>query len=171
MMTRWMRLSLIRYAFAAFLMAASVLLGGCGGGAKTLPADAKSGNCPVCHMKVNADDPWEAEILFKGGSKLMFESPADMLEFYVNPGKYDVKEDQRNASNFERVMVKDYSTKKHLDGRKAALVYKSKVDGPMGPDFIPFESSDAANSFIKTNGGSRVTLSEVTEEMVRNLRK
>ena len=170
-MTRQPRLFLIQYSLAAFFIAASVfLLGGCGG-AKTLPADAKAGNCPVCHMKVDAGDPWEAEIVFKAGGKVMFESPADLLEFYVNPGKYGVTEDQKSASSFEQVIVKDYSTKKRVDGRKATLVYKSKVDGPMGPDFIPFESSDAANSFIKTNGGSRITLDEVTEEVVRNLRK
>ena len=122
-------------------------------------------------MKVNAGDDWEAEIAFKGGSKVMFESPADMVRFYLTPAKYDVTEDQKKASNIDRVFVTDYSTKRLIDGLRAALVYKSKVEGPMGPDFIPFESADAANSFLKTNGGRIVTLNQVTEEMVRDLKK
>ena len=170
MMTPRSRLSFFAYSLPAFIIAASGLFAGCGG-AKILPADAKTGNCPVCHMKVSAGDDWESEIVFKGGSKVMFESPADMLQFYLTPARYDVGEDQKRASNFERVLVTDYSTRRHIDARKASLIYKSKVDGPMGPDFIAFESAEAAGSFTKTNGGTIVTLNEVTEEMVRDLRK
>ena len=170
MITARARLTLTPYSPPAFLIAAGLLFAGCGG-PKTLPANAKSGNCPVCHMKVSAGDTWESEIVFKSGSKVMFESPADMLRFYLTPAKYDVNEDQKRASNFEQVLVTDYSTKQHVDARKAKLIYKSKVDGPMGPDFIAFESADAASSFVKTNGGKTVTLNEVTEEMVRDLSK
>ena len=156
---------------AGVVVAATLVLSACGRGAKVLSATAKTGNCPVCHMKVNTGDEWESEILFKGGSKLMFESPADMLRFYVTPSKYEVTDDQKNTSNIEQVLVYDYSTKRHVDGVKATLVYNSKVSGPMGPDFVPFESADAAASFQKANGGAAIGINQVTEETLRELTK
>ena len=159
----------VRFLLTGIIIAFISSFYGCGE-AKPLSADAKTGNCPVCHMKVNANDDWESEILFKGGSKVMFESPADMVEYYLEPAKYGQTEEQKNNSNVQRVTVTDYSTKKHIDGRTATLVYKSNVQSPMGSDFVAFESPEAAAAFIKQHGGSIVTLNQVTEGMLRDIK-
>jgi len=138
---------------------------------QAVKADATSGLCPVCRMKVNASDPWASEIHYSGGTKLMFESPGDMMAFYSEPGKYKVADALKDRSNIEKIVVKDYQTKEEIDARKAKLVYKSKIDGPMGPDFLPFSKREDAESFVALNGGTVVALNEVTLEMVQNLRK
>lgn len=134
-------------------------------------ADATSGFCAVCGMKVQASDPWASEIYYSDGTKLMFESPGDMMAFYSAPGMYKVPDRQKDRANIEKIVVKDYQTRAEIDARKANLVYKSKIEGPMGPDFLPFSKREDAESFVAANGGRVVALSEVTPEMVQNLRK
>jgi nitrous oxide reductase accessory protein NosL len=122
-------------------------------------------------MKVQASDPWASEIYYSDGTKLMFESPGDMMAFYSAPGMYKVPDRQKDRANIEKIVVKDYQTRAEIDARKANLVYKSKIEGPMGPDFLPFGKREDAESFVAANGGRVVALSEVTPEMVQNLRK
>ncbi len=134
-------------------------------------ADAKSGYCPVCHMRVQADDEWATEIYYSDGTKLMFESPGDMLAFYTAPDKYKVTEAQKARTNITRILLKDYQTRDQIDGQAAMLVYKSKVEGPMGPDFLAFNKRTDADAFIAANGGKIIALNDVTSEMVQDVRK
>lgn len=129
------------------------------------------GTCPVCQMKVKTSDDWAAEIYFKDGTKLMFESPGDMLSFYTAPNRYDVDDAHKDLAKIERITVKDHQSKQPIDARQAKFVYKSKVEGPMGPDFLPFGKREDAEAFVAANGGTLVSLIEVTGEMARDLRK
>jgi len=131
--------------------------------------NATFGYCPVCGMQVNASDPWAAEIQYTDGTKLMFESPGDMLAFYVSPTKYSVSDWLKQKGNMKNVLLKDYNTREPIDAANAELVVKSRVDGPMGPDFFPFSTRQAAELFAATNGGSIVRLADVTLEIVREL--
>jgi copper chaperone NosL len=144
---------------------------GCGKPSGPLRADAKEGVCPVCGMDVKASDAAMAEIVYSDGTKLMFETAGDMLTFYNSPEKYQVTETQKDRSRIDRILMKDYNSKAEIDARQVALVYKSRVNGPMGPDVFAFQSQDEARSFVETNGGSLLTFNELTPEMVRNLRK
>jgi copper chaperone NosL len=137
----------------------------------TVKADAATGYCPVCAMKVNATDESAAEIYYKDGTKLMFESPGDMLAFYTAPGNYKVPPAQQDRANITRVAFKDYQTRQAIDGRQAALVYGSRIVGPMGPDFFAFDRRNDAGAFIAANGGQLLGLDDVTPEMVQNLRR
>ncbi|HKP84673.1 MAG TPA: nitrous oxide reductase accessory protein NosL [Blastocatellia bacterium] len=136
-----------------------------------IKADAAWGYCPVCHMKVQASDEWASEIHFSDGTKLMFESPGDMLAFYTAPDKYKVTDAQKDRANITKILLKEYQTKDAIDGSQAKLVYKSKVEGPMGPDFLAFNRRADADAFVAANGGTVVGLRDVTPEMVRDLRK
>jgi len=122
-------------------------------------------------MMVKTSDDWAAEIYFKDGTKLLFESPGDMLAFYTAPDGYGVDAPHRDAANFERIAVKDYQSKQLVDARQAKFVYKSKVEGPMGPDFLPFGKREDAEAFVTSNGGKLLSLGEVTLEMTRDARK
>jgi len=133
-------------------------------------AGAKFGYCPVCHMKVSSEDQWSGEIVYSDGSKLMFESPGDLLAFYQAPNKYNVNENQKDHAAIARISVKDYHSHAPIDVREAALVYNSRVSGPMGPDFLPFGKREDAEAFVKANGGVVLNLSDVTPGMVQNLR-
>jgi len=122
-------------------------------------------------MDVKASDPTMAEIYYSDGTKVMFETAGDMLTFYSAPDKYEVTDVQKDRGNIERILMKDYNSKAGIDARQAALVYKSKVNGPMGPEVFAFQNQQEARSFVETNGGSLLTFNDLTPEMVRNLRK
>ena len=157
----------------AFLLPFILLLftSSCGSSRGPVQASAAFGYCPVCHMKVMTSDDWAAEIFYRDGTKLVFESPGDMLAFYTSPNRYDVDDLHKDRANIERITVKDYESKKPIDARQATLAYKSKAEGPMGPDFLPFGKREAAESFVAANGGTLLSLAEVTGEMTRDLRK
>lgn len=160
------------WIFALCLLPFTFCLTACGPDRRApVKADAATGYCPVCAMKVNAADEWTAEIYYNDGTKLMFESPGDMLAFYTAPGKYKVPPAQQDRANIMRVAVKDYQTRQAIDGQQAALVYGSRVTGPMGPDFLAFTRRNDADAFIAANGGQLLGLNEVTPEMVQNLRR
>ena len=144
---------------------------GCGPSGGPVRANATEGICPVCQMTVKGSDPATAEIFYSDGKKLMFETAGDMLTFYNAPEKYEVPEAQKDRQNIERILMKDYNSKAEVDARQTALVYKSRVNGPMGPDVFAFQNQDEARSFVETNGGSLLTFNDLTPEMVRNLRK
>ena len=144
---------------------------GCGPSGGPIRANATEGICPVCQMNVKASDPATTEIFYSDGTKLMFETAGDMLTFYNAPEKYDVTEAQKDLKNIERISMKDYNSKTEVDARQSSLVYKSRVNGPMGPDVFAFQNRDEARSFVETNGGSLLTFNDLTPEMVRNLRK
>jgi nitrous oxide reductase accessory protein NosL len=101
----------------------------------------------------------------------MFESPGDMLAFYTAPDKYKVTDEQKDRANITKILFKDYQTRDQIDGQQAKLVYKSKVEGPMGPDFLAFNKRTDAEAFVQANGGSIIALNDVTSEMVRDIRK
>jgi copper chaperone NosL len=159
---------------ASFLLLpfAFLLFTSCGPGrGGAVSANASYGKCPVCGMNVKESDDWTAEIFYKDQTKLLFESPGDMLAFYTSPNSYGADEAHQNLSNIERILVKDYVSKQPADARQAKFVYNSKLEGPMGPEFIPFAKREDAEAFIAANGGTLLSLDQVTSEMVREVRK
>ena len=159
------------YAFLLLPFACLPFTTSCGSSSGVVPASATMGTCPVCHMKVKASDDWAAEIYFKDGTKLLFESPGDMLAFYLAPETFVSDAAHNNVANMDRIMVKDYQSKQPIDARQATLVFKSKVEGPMGPDFLPFGKREDAEAFVAANGGTLLSLGGVVSPMVRDLRK
>ena len=151
---------------------AFLLFTSCGAGrGGAVPANAAFGKCPVCGMNVKASDDWTAEIYYNDQTKLMFESPGDMLAFYTSPKAYGTDDAHQNRANIERIVVKDYQSKQPVDARQAMFVFKSRVEGPMGPEFLPFAKKEDADGFATANGGTVLSLDQVSSEMVREVRK
>ena len=155
---------LLPFAFLLFTFS-------CGSRGGVVPENAARGTCPVCGMQVKASDDWSAEIYYNDHTKLMFESPGDMLAFYVSPERYGVDDAHKDRANIQKIIVKDYQSKQPTDARQAKFVFKSKVEGPMGPDFFPFAKKEDAEAFVAANGGTLLSLDEVTSGMVREVRK
>ena len=163
-----MRRFLVLFVSAALL----TVVAACGSSRNSsVPASATTGYCPVCKMKVKSDDLYASEIIYSDGTKLMFETAGDMLTFYSAPDRYDVPPAQKDRANIEKIQVKDFQTRDVMDARRAVLVYKSRIKGPMGPDVFAFATETAANNFMQTNGGTVVAFDDLTPEMVQNLRK
>lgn len=149
----------------------SALLSSCGPSRGAVASDAAFGYCPVCRMRVKASDPWAAEIYYSDRTKVMFESPGDMFAFYTSPQAYQLDDVHKDRANIERIVVKDYQSKQATDAGQAVFIYKSKIAGPMGADFLPFAKRAEAEAFVAANGGTLVSLTEVTGDMTRDLRK
>lgn len=157
--------------FCVLPFAWSLLIVSCRDNTGPLAADASVGYCPVCNMKVKSGDQWASEIVYSDNTKLMFETPGDLMTFYSAPEMYKVTEAQKNKANIAKIILKDFKTKQLIDARQAKLVYKSEVKGPMGRDFIAFGNEKDADDFAAANGGTVLGLDQVTAEMVKNLRK
>ena len=165
--------NILRVTSTAFFMVYASCSGKPGG---PISADAPTGTCPVCKMQVVASDQYAAELVYNDNTKLLFESQGDLLWFYFSPDfpqpeKFEVTETQANRKNITRISVKDYNTGSPIEGREATLVYKSKVQSPMGPDVFAFTRRDDAEKFAAANGGRTMTFAELTPQLVLDLRK
>jgi nitrous oxide reductase accessory protein NosL len=128
-------------------------------------ADADS-RCAVCGMFVAKYPQWLTQIHSGAGTVAFFDGVKDMMVFYFNPQRYG-----GTAEAIQAVWVKDYYTLTWLDGKSAHYVIGSDVHGPMGHEFIPFASQEAAQTFVKDHHGTAVlTFDEITSQQVESMR-
>ena len=67
--------------------------------------------------------------------------------------------------------IRDYNSHTWLSAKEAFFVIGSDVTGPMGHELIPFESKEAAESFLKEHSGRKIlTFEEITPELIDSLR-
>ncbi|MFT5700773.1 MAG: copper chaperone NosL [Desulforhopalus sp.] len=123
--------------------------------------------CRVCGMFVAKYLPWVAQIHYSADDIAMFDGVKDMMAFYFEPKSFGAKNEKQTGT----IYVKDYYTQKWLDGTTAVYVVGSDIMGPMGHEFIPFDSTSAAENFMKDHKGKKLyTFHEITLEQVTRLR-
>ncbi len=123
--------------------------------------------CAICGMFVAKYENWIVQTRLSDDSVMFFDGVKDMLVFYFDPEQY------RNVlrKDITEIWVKDYYTLKWLNGRNALYVVGSDVYGPMGKEFIPFSSRDAADNFLQDHHGTKVlAFDEITDELVESMR-
>lgn len=121
--------------------------------------------CPVCGMMVAKYTQWQAQLQY-GEKVLWFDGVKDMMAYYFSPTSYGGK----NQSP-DNIYVKDYYSQNWIDGQKAIYVTGSEVLGPMGHEFIPFSSQDAAQSFSKDHKGKNIMLfDDISEALVKKMK-
>lgn len=135
--------------------------------AEMLAPITEQDRCSVCGMFVAKYPAWVAQVRMSDGKVAMFDGPKDMLVYYFAPGDYG-----GGDAEVVDIVVKDYYTQQWIDGRQAVYVTGSDVYGPMGDEFVPFSSREAAENFLKDHHGKSVqAFSEITVEIVQNMRK
>jgi len=123
--------------------------------------------CSVCGMFVAKYDNWVSQVRLADGTVLFFDGVKDMLVFYFNPRAYGSTE----KKDISEIWVKDYYSLAWLDGRQSFFVIGSDVYGPMGKEFIPFATRDAAENFRKDHKGEQIlNLDDITDDMVQAMR-
>lgn len=132
-----------------------------------VPADVGGHErCAVCGMKVAKYPEWIAQVELADGRVEMFDGPKDMLVFYFTPEEYEAQ------SAITSLVVKDYYSQEWLDAKAAFYVIGSDVYGPMGKEFIPFSSKEAAENFVRDHHGERILLfSDIDNDLVQSMRK
>lgn len=127
----------------------------------------KDSRCQVCGMFVARYPNWLSEIILDKGSALTFDGMKDLMVYYFHPEKFGTT----TKDNFQEIWTKDYYSLKWIDARQAFFVIGSDVYGPMGHEFIPFASQEAAASFLTDHRGTRVlTFSEINHQLVESMR-
>lgn len=123
--------------------------------------------CSVCGMFVAKYDNWLAQIRLADGAVMYFDGVKDLLVFYFDPGGYS----KAVPNDIREIWVRDYYSLQWLDGRTAFYVTGSDVYGPMGKEFIPFATREAADSFLRDHKGEKILgFSEITNDQVQSMR-
>jgi len=128
--------------------------------------------CPVCGMFTYKYPKWAAQIFYENGTEKhhwSFDGVKDLMKFYFNPMQWGNYKSSKKE-NITKILVTDYYTQKGIDATKAFYVIRSDVYGPMGHEFIPFESKEDAKIFKKDHYGKKILeFSEIEEWQVYNL--
>lgn len=162
-----------RYFILAGLLAASLMLSGCGDStpkALAAPAPITSGDsCHVCSMTITAHPGPKGEaFLGNDAAPLKFCSTAELFTFLKQP---------ENAAQLSHAYVHDMketswdSPSDDAFIRAADAVYVIDHDrrGSMGHTLAPFADKNAAEAFIEDHGGEIVAFEEITLERLAHL--
>ena len=123
--------------------------------------------CPVCGMFVAKYPAWITQIHHKDGNIQVFDGVKDMMAYSFTPDQFGTY----STESVGEIWVKDYYMLSWIDGRRAFYVIGSDVYGPMGHEFIPFFSKEAAESFMKDHHGKQLlSFEEITDALVESLR-
>jgi len=135
--------------------------------AQKAPAVPKDAKCPVCGMLVAKYPDWNSTIAYRDGTTAYFDGPKDLLNYYLNPRKYDPT---KKHSDIASISVKDYYSLAIIDARQAYFVVGSNVLGPMGKELIPFAKKSEADGFRADHLGRKLLrFTEVTLELLKSL--
>jgi nitrous oxide reductase accessory protein NosL len=108
--------------------------------------------CPVCGMFVFKYPNWQAQIHYEKLSE---------PERFGAPPRETIKD----------IFVKDYYSLSWISAKEAFFVTGSDVYGPMGHEFIPFATREAAESFSTDHHGREIlTFDKIPPELVESLR-
>lgn len=139
------------------------------GSVRAAPAEGvdPSVRCSVCGMFVAKYNNWLAQIRLADQTVMYFDGVKDLLVFYFDPGGYS----KASPKDIKEIWVRDYYSLQWLDGRAAFYVIGSDVYGPMGKEFVPFASREAADSFLRDHKGEKVLVfSEIGNDLVQSMR-
>ena len=117
-------------------------------------------DCGNCGMPSKDFPKWNTQIVSAEGEQWTC-SPRCM--FLITKGENAPEE-------ITSIRVTEYYETKKIDGRQAFYVIKSSQTGPMGHDFVPFETREAAAAFSADYGGEKIlSYDEVTLETVQEV--
>jgi nitrous oxide reductase accessory protein NosL len=131
------------------------------------PAPGKQERCPVCGMFVAKYSQWIAQIRLGGDATLYFDGVKDLMTCFLNPDSCGLASQDR----IDEIWVQDYYTLDWIDGRQAFFVTGSDVYGPMGHEFIPFATKEAAAAFLADHHGQKVmNFESIDRPLVESMR-
>ncbi len=151
--------------FTCFML---ILTGVLSAGLSAAQEDVKKEvRCTVCGMFVAKYPAWVTKIVHKEGPERYFDGVKDMMVYFFNPENYGAQP----GNPVMEIWLKDYYSLKLIDAKKAFFVTGSDVYGPMGHEFIPFSSKEAAVSFSKDHHGKNIlTFDKINKAHVESMR-
>jgi len=107
--------------------------------------------CPLCGMYPARYPEFNCQIIFKDGSYTAFDSTVGLLVYLLFPDKTGIK--QKPISG---IYFKDYLKEGWLEAGETFFVTGSEIMGPMGVEFLPADSQQAAEALKKEEKGKDI---------------
>ncbi len=107
--------------------------------------------CPLCSMYPARYPKFNCQIVFKDGSYEAFDSTIGLLVYLHFPDKTGIK-----LKPVAGIYFKNYLKEGWLEADKAFFVTGSEIRGPMGIQFLPVDSEQAANQIKKQANGKDI---------------
>jgi copper chaperone NosL len=107
--------------------------------------------CPLCSMYPARYPKFNCQIVFKDGSYEAFDSAIGQLVYLHFPDKTGKK-----LKPVAEIYFKDYLKESWLEADQAFFVIGSDIRGPMGVQFLPVDSEQAAEELKKQAQGKDI---------------
>jgi nitrous oxide reductase accessory protein NosL len=107
--------------------------------------------CPLCGMYPARYPKFNCQVVFKDGSYEAFDSAIGLLVYLHFPDKTEIK-----LKPVAGIYFKDYLKGGWLEADNAFFVTGSEIRGPMGIQFVPVDSQQAANKLKKQANGKDI---------------
>jgi copper chaperone NosL len=104
--------------------------------------------CPLCGMYPARYPQFNCQIVFKDGSYEAFDSAVGLLVYRFFPDNTGIK-----LNPIAQIYFKDYLKERWLEAGKTFFVIGSEIMGPMGVEFLPVDSEQAAKELKKQEQG------------------
>ena len=134
-------------------------------GAFSQPLEIESHKkCPLCNMVSARYPKFNCQIVFKDGSYEAFDSTIGLLVYLHFPDKTGIA-----LKPVAGIYFKDYLKESWLEADKAFFVTGSEIRGPMGIQFVPVDSQQAAEQIKKqANGKDIIHFKKINREYLTN---
>ena len=107
--------------------------------------------CPLCGMYPARYPEFDCQIVFKDGSYEAFDSAVGLLVYLLFPDNTEIK-----LQPITKIYFKDYLKGSWLEAGKTFFVTGSEIMGPMGVEFLPIDSEQAAKELKKQEKGKDI---------------
>jgi nitrous oxide reductase accessory protein NosL len=107
--------------------------------------------CPLCGMYPSRYPRFNCQIVFKDGSYEAFDSAIGQLVYLLFPEKVEIE-----LKPIANIYFKDYFKGSWLEAEKTFFVTGSEIKGPMGVQFLPVDSEQAAVELRKQGKGKDI---------------
>ncbi len=107
--------------------------------------------CPLCGMYPALYPNFNCQIIFVDGSYEAFDSAVGLLIYLLFPNKIGIK-----SKSVSKIYFKDYLKESWLEANSTFFVTGSEVMGPMGTEFLPVDSKQAASELNKQEKGKDI---------------
>jgi copper chaperone NosL len=107
--------------------------------------------CPLCGMYPARYPHFNCQVVFKDGSYEAFDNAIGLLVYLLFPEKAGIE-----PKPIAKIYFKDYLKKSWLEAGKTFFVTGSEVKGPMGIQFLPVSSEQAAEELKKQEQGKDI---------------
>ncbi len=107
--------------------------------------------CPICGMYPARYPHFNCQLVFKDGSYEAFDNAIDLLVYLFFPEKAGIE-----PKPVGKIYFKDYLKKSWLEANKTFFVTGSEIMGPMGVEFLPIDSEQAAKELKKQEKGKDI---------------